>query len=429
MALSSFHSQQARFHMMAKPTSYRCNLKCDYCFYLEKETVVGNASDNRCGSAVSATDSSSTISSSDQMSDATLKRYVRHYIASQNSTDIDFSWQGGEPTLAGLDFYRNVVKYQAQYGVGKNITNSFQTNAVAINRQWAQFFAKHKFLIGVSVDGTPEVHDKYRISVNGKPTFERVKKAIELLLEYKVEFNILTVINDQNWNKGRETYRFLTSLGARHLQFIPIVEVQTQYQANSSGHYSPQKDAPLTHFSVPAEGYGQFMSEVFDEWLQHDVGTVFVRMFDSILATWLGYPASVCVQSKECGQAMVIEANGDIYSCDHYVYPANKLGNIATTELVKLATSKQQQRFGSAKSQKLTQQCQQCEVHGLCYGGCPKHRLVSVAGEKHKQNYLCGSYKQIFRHTAPAMHMMSQAIQQGGTAADALPYLAQLRSA
>ncbi len=172
MALSSSHSQQARFHMMAKPTSYRCNLKCDYCFYLEKETVVGRTSNNRCSSAAT-----SETPSSDQMSDVMLKRYVRDYIASQNSTEIDFSWQGGEPTLAGLDFFRNVVKYQAQYGAGKTITNSFQTNAVAINRQWAQFFFEHKFLIGVSVDGTPDVHDKYRISVNGKPTFERVKKS------------------------------------------------------------------------------------------------------------------------------------------------------------------------------------------------------------------------------------------------------------
>ncbi|WP_044362777.1 anaerobic sulfatase maturase [Vibrio fluvialis] len=408
----------AHFHMMAKPTSYRCNLKCEYCFYLEKENVVVEPVKTGCGTTASK--------SSDTMPDNVLKRYVRDYIASQESDQIDFAWQGGEPTLAGLDFYRRVVKYQQQYANGKTVTNSFQTNAVAINRQWAQFFAEHHFLIGVSVDGTPDVHDKYRISVNGKPTFERVKKAIELLIDYQVEFNILTVINDQNWNKGKETYRFLKSLGARHLQFIPIVEVEDS-ALNSVHHYAPGREAAVTHFSVPPHGYGQFMTEVFEEWLKEDVGNVYVRMFDSILATWLGYPASVCVQSKNCGQAMIIEANGDVYSCDHYVYPANRLGNVADLSLAKMATSKQQQRFGTAKSAKLTDQCLSCEVHALCYGGCPKHRLVHQDGQKHKHNYLCESYQRIFRHTAPAMHLMSQAIQQGGTAVDALPMIAHAR--
>ncbi|WP_318452035.1 anaerobic sulfatase maturase [Photobacterium leiognathi] len=406
----------ARFHMMAKPTSYRCNLKCEYCFYLEKEAMLDEVSG--CGSTGSQ--------QPDVMPEHVLKRYIRDYIASQDSDQIDFSWQGGEPTLAGLDFYRSVVKYQRQYANGKTITNSFQTNAVAINKQWAQFFADNQFLIGVSIDGTPDIHDKYRISVNGKPTFERVKRAIEYLIEYQVEFNVLTVINDQNWDKGAQTYQFLKSLGARHLQFIPIVEVEGSAQG-SSHHYATAKDAPLTHFSVPSHGYGQFMTEVFDEWLKEDVGTIYVRMFDSVLATWLGYPASVCVQSKNCGQAMVIEANGDVYSCDHYVYPANRLGNVAELSLTKMATSKQQQRFGQAKSSKLTEQCQSCEVHGLCYGGCPKHRIVLQDGQKHKHNYLCPSYQKIFRHTAPAMHLMSQAIRQGGTAADALPMIAHAR--
>ncbi len=312
MAIS--HPKQARFHMMAKPASYRCNLKCDYCFYLEKEQMMQQPAEKKPQSVATA----------EQMSDAVLKRYVRDYIGSQDTDEIDFAWQGGEPTLAGLDFYRNVVKYQQQYADGKTITNSFQTNAVAINRQWAQFFADNNFLIGVSVDGAPEVHDKYRISVNGKPTFERVKHAISLLKEFNVQFNTLTVINDQNWNKGKETYHTLKALGSEHLQFIPIVEVEQHCQQNNSGHYSPTADATLTHFSVPAHGYGQFMAAIFDEWIKEDVGRIFVRMFDSMLATWMGYPASVCVQAKECGQAMVIEANGDLYSCDHYVYPANR---------------------------------------------------------------------------------------------------------
>lgn len=407
------NQHKAHFHMMAKPASYRCNLKCDYCFYLEKEEMMTPAAAH---------------SQSDKMSESMLKRYVRDYIRSNASDEIDFAWQGGEPTLAGLDFYKNVVKYQKQYADGKVITNSFQTNAVAINRQWAQFFADNNFLIGVSVDGSQAVHDKYRISVNGNPTFERVKHAIELLKEYNVAFNTLTVINDQNWDKGRETYRALKELGSSHLQFIPIVEVEASCQQSNTGHYSPTADATLTHFSVPAHGYGKFMTDVFDEWIKADVGTVFVRMFDSMLATWLGYPASVCVQSKECGQALVIEANGDIYSCDHYVYPANKLGNISQTNIAKLATSKQQQRFGAAKNTKLTSTCQQCDFLALCYGGCPKHRITPVEGEKHKQNYLCRSYMQIFGHTTPAMHLMAQQIQRGGLAADVMPIIAKMQN-
>ncbi|MGR6838716.1 anaerobic sulfatase maturase [Aliivibrio wodanis] len=398
------NAQSAAFHMMAKPTSFHCNLKCDYCFYLEKDGVVNKTRSEP----------------SENMSNGMLKRYVRDYIRSHQGQEVDFSWQGGEPTLAGLDFYRNAVIYQQQYAEGKTITNSFQTNAVAINRQWAEFFSQHDFLLGVSIDGIAEVHDKYRISVNGKPTFERVKRALELLKEYKVEFNTLTVINDQNWQRGKETYLALKDLGSTHMQFIPIVEVNANCQEPTSGHYSPQKNAELAHFSVPSHGYGKFMMSVFNEWFKEDVGHIFIRMFDSILGSWMGYPASTCVQSKECGQAMVIEANGDVYSCDHYVYPVNKLGNIEQTTLAQMATSKQQKRFGTAKSLKLTSQCETCDVHRLCHGGCPKHRLVSLDGEKHKHNYLCESYQQIFTQTAPAMHLMSQAIQQGGTAIDAV---------
>lgn len=410
-------SQSAAFHMMAKPTSFHCNLKCDYCFYLEKEGLVNTKPKSDMNQDISR----------DYMSDGVLKQYVRSYIRSHQGQQIDFAWQGGEPTLAGLDFYRNVVKYQQQYAEGKTITNSFQTNAIAINRQWAEFFAENNFLIGVSIDGLEDVHDKYRISVNGKPTYERVKRAIALLREYKVEFNTLTVINDQNWDKGKETYHALKELGSCHFQFIPIVEVEPSCQQSTTGHYSPSKDFSMTHFSVPSHGYGKFMSDVFDEWIKNqDVGKIYIRIFDSILAMWMGYPASTCIQSKDCGQAMVIEANGDVYSCDHYVYEANRLGNITQTSLGKLATSKQQQRFGSAKSQKLTDQCNTCEVYNLCHGGCPKHRIVSLEGEKHKQNYLCGSYKKIFTHTAPSMNLMAQAIQQGATASDALPFIAKL---
>lgn len=401
-------TRPAYFHMMAKPTSYRCNLRCEYCFYLEKETLL-----------------SAQKSPNQSMSDSMLRRYIRDYLHSHAGDTVDFAWQGGEPTLAGLDFYRKAVAYQQQYAEGKTVTNSFQTNAIAINRQWAEFFAEHRFLIGVSVDGIAEIHDKYRITVNGQPTFERIKKAINLLSEYNVDFNTLTVVNDQNWDKGRETYQALKALGSTFLQFIPIVEVDARCMTHENGHYSPPADATLAPFSVPAEGYGHFMNAVFDAWVTEDVGSIYVREFDSLLGTWMGYLASTCVQSATCGQALIIEANGDIYSCDHYVYSANRLGNITETPLVKLATSRQQQSFGNAKQKTLTQTCQQCSVKALCHGGCPKHRIIPLAGEKHKHNYLCTSYKHFFYHTAPVMQAMSQIIQGGGVAADIMPLLAQ----
>ncbi|MNG78284.1 hypothetical protein D3C79_368540 [compost metagenome] len=405
--MSIDRKSQTPFHMMAKPTGYRCNLKCEYCFYLEKEHSI-----HQIGPTASQA-----------MSDVTLKRYIREYIRSQHGEQIDFSWQGGEPTLAGLGFYHNVVAYQKQYADGKRITNSFQTNAVGINRQWVEFFAKHDFLVGVSVDGLQSVHDAYRVSVNGNPTFERVRHGIGLLKAFGVEFNTLTVINDKNWDKGRDTYLALKALGAEHLQFIPIVEITPACQADNGGHYSPAPNPDLMGFSVPMHGYGRFMTDVFDEWCRADVGQIFVRMFDSMLSVWMGYSASVCIQSKECGQAMVIEANGDLYACDHYVYPANRLGNIHQQSLVSMATGKQQKRFGAAKSSRLTTECKQCDVYPLCYGGCPKHRLLSVEGEKYRQNFLCTSYRQIFHHTAPIMQMMVDEIRRGGIAANIMTRL------
>ena len=217
-------------------------------------------------------------------------------------------------------------------------------------------------------------------------------------------------------------------MGSDYLQFIPIVEIQPECQGHSQEQYAPMADAKLTSFSVPAEGYGRFMTDVFNEWVIRDVGKVYVRMFDSILSTWLGQPPSVCIQGKDCGQALVIESNGDIYSCDHYVYPANKLGNIKITDITKLATSKQQQRFGTAKSVRLTETCKQCDVRQFCHGGCPKHRISTIVGEKFKQNHLCPSYKAIFKHTAPAMQHMVNAIQHGRTAADVMPLMPQLYS-
>ncbi|AXY02415.1 anaerobic sulfatase maturase [Vibrio alfacsensis] len=376
---------QSPFHIMTKPVSHQCNLKCDYCFYLEKDAFYPQQS---------------------RMSMEMLEEYVRTYIESSPQQHVDFAWQGGEPTLAGLDFYKSAVEFQNKYSAGKRITNSFQTNGIAINHQWAEFFAQHQFLIGLSVDGDASIHDKYRISTNGKPTFERVKHVIGLLLEHKVEFNTLTVVNDANWDKGKQVYQTLKSLGSTHMQFIPVVE----QDALQKERFDPTLTQEVTPFSVPKSGYGTFMTDVFDEWVKQDLGKIHIQAFEMLLAQHLGYPAGLCIFSENCGDNLVLEANGDLYSCDHFVYPENKLGNIHSQPMLELAQSKQQKAFGQSKSATLTALCQSCEYLSQCHGGCPKQRIVPVEGETHRQNYLCESYKKLFSHTHKPMASMAKQI-------------------
>lgn len=377
--------QQKPFHMMAKPVSHLCNLKCDYCFYLEKEAYYPDQ---------------------DKMSLDALENYVRNYIQGSKQVHVDFAWQGGEPTLAGLDFYKAAVEFQQKYASGKTITNSFQTNGIAINKQWAKFFAEHNFLIGISVDGDAAIHDKYRISTNGKPTFERVRHVIGLLKEHGVQFNTLTVVNDANWNKGKQVYQTLKELGSMHMQFIPVVEQDHVHDER----FEPQATEKVTPFSVPKAGYGTFIADVFDEWVRHDLGRIYVQSFEMLLAQKLGYPSGLCIFSKTCGDNLIIEANQDVYSCDHFVYPENKIGNIQQTSLDVLAMSDKQQAFGNHKYQTLTEKCKQCPYLERCYGGCPKQRIVKTEDE-FLHNYLCESYQHMFRHTDPIMDKMANQIK------------------
>ena len=375
---------QAYFHLMAKPSSFHCNIQCEYCFYLEKSEQFGQYAPF--------------------MSKDTLKHYVKNYIQSHAGNVVEFALQGGEPTLLGLDFYKQAVEYQQEFAQGKQITNAFQTNGIALNQQWAAFFKQHHFLIGLSIDGLSAVHNRYRISGNGNPTFEKVVKALNLLQEYGVEFNTLTVINDQNWQKGRETYLALKQLGSTYMQFIPIVERHAQTQS-------------VTDFSVPSEGYGQFLVDVFHEWYAHDVGKIYVSQFDNLLGQWLGYPSTTCVHQPTCGQSLVAEANGDVYACDHFVYPEYKVGNLTQQPLTEIVLSSKQQQFGLEKSQKLTALCRRCEFRKLCYGGCPKHRFISLENEPNPHNYLCASYRYFFEQTAPYMQAMARQIRLHPSAA------------
>ncbi len=368
----------AHFHLMAKPSSFHCNIQCEYCFYLEKEAQFGHHAPF--------------------MSKETLKNYVQNYIDSHAGNRVEFAWQGGEPTLLGLDFYKQAVEFQQQFANGKQITNAFQTNGIALNQQWADFFRENHFLIGLSIDGLSAVHNRYRISGNGNPTFEKVVKALELLKKNEVEFNTLTVVNDQNWQKGRETYQALKQIGSRYMQFIPIVE-------------RPSNTSEVTNFSVPPQGLGQFLFDVFQEWHSYDVGKIYVSTFDNLLGQWLGYPSTTCVHQPTCGQSLVTEANGDVYACDHFVYPEYKIGNLNQQSLAEIVASTKQQQFGLDKNTKLTTLCKRCEFKKLCNGGCPKHRFIPVENDPNLHNYLCPSYRYFFEKTMPYMQEMARSIR------------------
>ncbi|EBX1351674.1 anaerobic sulfatase maturase [Salmonella enterica subsp. enterica serovar Okatie] len=370
------------FNTVAKPSGSLCNLSCKYCFYLDKPR----------GQRV--------------MSDDVLETYIRRVIDDTPSSEVSFCWQGGEPTLCGLSFYQKVVCLQQRYANGKTIYNSLQTNGVLINEEWAAFFAQHQFLIGISIDGPQVVHDNYRKTPSGRASFSRVVNAIRLLQANDVEFNTLTVVNDASCRHGNAIYHFLTQeLESKHLQFIPIVEPLAQ-KAQRSLTLSDNEDSPsLMPFSVTPEGWGAFMCDVFDQWIRHDVGRIFVQLFDNLLGVWMGESATLCTMQSTCGQSLLVEQNGDVFSCDHFVFPAYKLGNLQQHSLEEMAASPFQQQFGAAKAN-LSSRCQNCTWRFACHGGCPKHRICMDGGER--QNYLCKGYLEFFQHVTPYMNVMRQ---------------------
>ncbi|MDW2742482.1 anaerobic sulfatase maturase [Atlantibacter subterraneus] len=379
------------FHLMAKPVSYQCNIACDYCFYLEKEQ--GTLKPKKPAR---------------HMDDDTLRRYVKQYIEANPAQEVEFTWQGGEPTLAGLDFYQKALAWQKQFAGGKTIRNSMQTNGVMIDDQWAEFLARNQFLVGLSVDGPAWLHDRYRKTRGGKSVFDKVVQAMAVMQKHRVEVNVLTVVNNATAEAPLEIYRFITEeLGARHVQFIPAVEQRPVHEKYGELLY-PQKTGAVTEWSVSGEQWGAFINTVFDYWVRRDVGRVYVQLFDSALAAWLGEKPSLCVMQSTCGFGLVVEQNGDIYSCDHYVYPEHRLGNLRSDNLAALAGGKQQRKFGMMKAQ-VSSLCQQCEWRFACHGGCPKHRIRQVGDRWH--NHLCAGYKAMFSHMDPYMRFMANQIR------------------
>lgn len=390
------------FQVMAKPAGPSCNLCCSYCFYTEKESLYGGSGAYR-------------------MREEVLESFVRQYIACQSSPKVSFAWQGGEPTLLGLDYFRLIVSLQKKHANGKVIDNTIQTNGTLLDDAWCRFFRENNFLVGVSIDGPRKLHDRFRTRAAGTPTFDAVVSALTLLKGHGVSFNTLTVINSMNAEQPLAVYRFLKRAGDGHMQFIPAVERVPGREAELLGlalAMPPTADKPatglqVTDWSVSAEQLAKFYITVFDEWLCNDVGTVFVQFFDVALGNWLGAGSGLCQFAPRCGMAGALEHNGDLYACDHYVYPEHKLGNIMETPLTELMGSARQLDFGRVKQESLPVCCRECEVLPACNGDCPKHRFVPTAAGEPEVSYLCSGYRQIFGHMAPYLGKMASLIRQG----------------
>ncbi len=390
------------FHLMTKPIGSLCNLDCKYCFYLEKETLFGGASAHDF-----------------RMNENLLDNFIRQYIEAQPIDTVSFAWQGGEPTLLGVDFFEKVVSFQNKYANGKHIENAFQTNCTLLNERWCQFFKEHRFLIGASIDGPEAIHDAYRVDKHAKPTFARVIRGIEYLIKHEVEFNTLTCVNRVSSQKPEIVYRFLKGIGSTFLQFIPIVERSADASSKSLGlalatppqldKLAPADDNPrVSHWSVRPTDYGNFLVEIFNRWVKQDVGKTYVQIFDVALAKWLGIKnRGTCVFEETCGGALAIEHNGDVYACDHFVYPQYHLGNILNQHLGALVESPAQIQFGMDKKNKLPRYCQTCSVRFACNGECPKHRFESTPDGDPGLNYLCSAYKHFFNHIDPYMRVMA----------------------
>ncbi len=385
-------------YVMSKPVSSMCNLNCEYCYYLEKANLYRKE------------DKTARFTMSDEL----LDRFIREYIESQTMPNVLFTWHGGEALMRPLSFYKRVVELQQRYARGMHIDNAIQTNGTLLTDEWCEFFAQQGWLVGVSIDGPQEFHDEYRRNKMGQPSFRKVMQGINLLKKHQVEWNALAVINDYNADYPLEFYNFFKEIECHYIQFTPIVE---RLFAHKDGRHlaSPMEhtNVPLADFSVSPEQWGDFLIAIFDEWVKEDVGKYFIQLFDSTLANWVGEAPGVCTMARTCGHAGVMEYNGDVYSCDHFVFPEYKLGNIRTSTLVEMLYSDRQQKFGNDKYDRLPKQCKECEFIFACNGECPKNRFAYTADGEPGLNYLCSGYKRFFKHVAPYMEFMKNELQAG----------------
>ncbi|MBQ3249934.1 MAG: anaerobic sulfatase-maturation protein [Bacteroidales bacterium] len=374
-------------YVMLKPAGAMCNLACEYCYYLEKSHMYNEGP--------------KTL-----MSDSLLEHFVKQYIESQTTPNVLFLWHGGETMMRPLSFYQKALQLQKKYARGRMIDNAFQTNGTMLTDEWCRFFKENNWLVGVSIDGPKEVHNAYRQNRLGQPSFDQVMRGINLLNKHGVMWNAMAVVNDLNVKHPQEFYRFFKSIGCRYIQFTPIVE---RFATHEDGRYlatPDQKDCRLAQFSITPEDWGNFLCTIFDEWVRNDVGQYFIQIFDATLANWVGVDPGLCTMARSCGHAGVMEFNGDVYSCDHFVFPEYKLGNIRQNTLLEMMYGEKQQEFARLKQGSLPGQCRKCDYLFACNGGCPKDRFAQTVDGEPNLNYLCKGYHQYFKHVAPYMDYM-----------------------
>ena len=377
-------------YVMLKPAGAHCNLACKYCYYLEKNKLYPTAQRHL-------------------MSDEMLEQFTREYIEAQTMNQVLFTWHGGEPLLRSIDFYRKALSLQQKYAGGRCIDNVIQTNGTLLTDEWCEFFAQNHWLVGISIDGPQPYHDHYRLTAAGKPSWQKVMQGIKLLKKHGVEWNAMAVVNAYNANHPLEFYRFFKENGCQFLQFTPIVERQTRHEdGRTLASLADKNEIPLSEASVTPEQWGYFLCAIFDEWVRKDVGKIFVEIFDCTLANWMGVSPGICAYSKECGHAGVMEHNGDVYSCDHFVFPEYKLGNIRDHSLIDMLYGEQQQEFSRLKHSSLPHQCKECDMEFACHGECPKNRFMKDKYGDSGLNYLCPGYYHYYQHVAPYMDYMKQ---------------------
>ena len=377
-------------YVMLKPTGAHCNLACKYCYYLEKNKLYPTAQRHL-------------------MSDEILEQFTREYIEAQTMSQVLFTWHGGEPLLRSIDFYRKALSLQQKYTGGRRIDNVIQTNGTLLTDEWCEFFAQNHWLVGISIDGPQPDHDHYRLTAAGKPSWKKVMQGIKLLKKHGVEWNAMAVVNADNANHPLEFYRFFKENGCQFLQFTPIVERLTRHEdGRTLASLADKDEISLSEASVTPEQWGYFLCAIFDEWVRKDVGKIFVEIFDCTLANWMGISPGICAYSKECGHAGVMEHNGDVYSCDHFVFPEYKLGNIRDHSLIDMLYGEQQQEFSRLKHSSLPRQCKECDMEFACHGECPKNRFMKDKYGDSGLNYLCPGYYHYYQHVAPYMDYMKQ---------------------
>lgn len=377
-------------YVMLKPAGAHCNLACKYCYYLEKNKFYPTAQRHL-------------------MSDEMLEQFTREYIEAQTMNQVLFTWHGGEPLLRSIDFYRKALSLQQKYAGGRRIDNVIQTNGTLLTDEWCEFFAQNHWLVGISIDGPQPDHDHYRLTAAGKPSWKKVMQGIKLLKKHGVEWNAMAVVNAYNVNHPLEFYRFFKENGCQFLQFTPIVERLTRHEdGRTLASLADKDEISLSEASVAPEQWGYFLCAIFDEWVRKDVGKIFVEIFDCTLANWMGVSPGICAYSKECGHAGVMEHNGDVYSCDHFVFPEYKLGNIRDHSLIDMLYGEQQQEFSRLKHSSLPRQCKECDMEFACHGECPKNRFMKDKCGDSGLNYLCPGYYHYYQHVAPYMDYMKQ---------------------